>query len=162
MLNYYLKSVVYVVSLSCQYSFLFQLEYSKERYQLLDTTTDGLRSELAVLRDKNTQLTHTLTTHQTTITTLTQELLSSRAALSRCEVTCNTLRAEHTILVDNERRTREQYDQLLRSQRGQGSVMANLQTIQNNLERSEFETRNRYEAQVSIILNKSHIIPSLL
>ena len=131
-------------------AFLFQLEYSKERYQLLDTATDGLRSELAALRDKNTQLTHTLTTHQTTITTLTQELLSSRAALSRCEVACGTLRAEHSVLADNERRVKEQYDQLLRSQRGQGSVMANLQTIQNNLERSEYETRNRYEAQVSV------------
>lgn len=64
------------------------------------------------------------------------------------EVSCHSLRAEKEVLADSERRTREQYDQLLRTQRGQNIVMTNLQTIQNNLERSEFETKTRYEAQV--------------
>ena len=57
---------------------LLQLEHSNERYEMLDSTHKGLKTELSALRDKEKKVSSMLTRHQVTVDRLTQELLAAR------------------------------------------------------------------------------------
>ena len=78
----------------------------------------------------------------------TQRLLSTQEKLVNAEVSLHTLKAERDMLEASERRARNHYEDLLREQRGHSTLLTNLQSIQNNLERSEFETKTRLGAQI--------------
>lgn len=53
------------------------------------------------------------------------------------------------MLSESEGRARTLYENLLQEQRGRNMLLVNLQSIQNNLEKNEFETKTRLGAQVS-------------
>lgn len=125
-----------------------QLEYANERYKLLESHNAALKRELEATRDKSSQLSTALSKHQESQSSMTQELLTAREKLAKAEVSNQMLRSERVLLAENEGRARSHYESLLREQRGQSSLLTNLQAIQNNLERSEFETKTRLRAQI--------------
>lgn len=99
---------------------------------------------------------------QGTVSTLTQELLASREKYSHLEVTQRTLKSERDLLVESERRARQQYESLLREQKAQNVLLTNLQTIQNNLERSDFETKTRLTSQAQALEKELVIVKEKL
>ena len=118
-----------------------------ERYQLLETQCSAQRQEVEVLRDKNQQLSSSLSKHQLSITTTTQDLLATRDTLTRAEVTLQGVTKERDMLGEEARRLRTQYENVMREQKGHSTLLTNLQAIQNNLERTEFETKSRLGVQ---------------
>ena len=132
-------------------SLSLQLEYANERYKLLESHHAAQKRELEVTREKSTQLSTALSKHQLSQSSITQELLATRERLAKAEVSGQMLKNERDMLAENERRARTQYESLLREQKGQSSLLTNLQAIQNNLERSEFETKTRLRAQIEAL-----------
>lgn len=125
--------------------------YSKERYSILDTHQKALKVELETMRQKNGQLSNALSTHQERITITTEELFTAREKLSRMELSYNSLKSSYGLLEASEKQARAQYQNLLKEQRGHGELLANLHSIQNNLEKSEFETRTRLGSQIQAL-----------
>ena len=81
----------------------------------------------------------------------TQELFSLQERLTKAELSVQNLRTERDLLRTGEQQARSQYEELLREQRGQNVLLTNLQAIQNNLERGEFETRTRLGSQIEAL-----------
>ena len=125
-----------------------QLEFANERHELLSASHAAQKKELHALRGKSQQFSSSVTELQLRLSTSTQELLTARSQLSRAELLAQRLQGERDLLAENERRARTQYETLVREQKGQGELLTNLQSIQNNLERSEFETKTRLGAQI--------------
>lgn len=55
------------------------------------------------------------------------------------------------MLKASEQQARSQYSDLLKEQKGQTTLLTNLQTIQNNLEKSEFETKTRLGSKIEAL-----------
>ena len=125
-----------------------QLESSTDRYQLLDSHHSALKAELELLRSKTRQLSDSLSALQAGLHSSTRELLTAREELSSAKIAAQTARSEKQLLSESERRARQQYEDLLRQQKSQNILLTNLESIQNNLERSEFETKTRLGAQI--------------
>ena len=125
-----------------------QLEYSNERYQLLESHSNGQKREVDVLREKTQQLSKALTKHQLSLNTVTQDLLTTREKLTKAEISRQTLTSEKHMLMDSEKRVQTQYEHLLREQKGQNVLLMNLQSIQNSMEKNEFEVKTRLGAQI--------------
>ena len=102
----------------CSNTHALQFEHSTDRFKLLDNQTSSLKKELEALRAKNLQLSDALSTHQSTIGSTTQKLLSTQERLTKAEVSLHTLKAERDMLEASERRARGHYEELLREQRG--------------------------------------------
>ena len=133
------------------YRLWLQLEYANERYQLLEGHHSSLRSELDKLRERNNQLSDNRARVEVSLSKATQELFSLQERLTKAELTAQNLRSERDLLQANERQARTQYENLLREQKGQGVLLTNLQAIQNNLEKGEFETRTRMGSQIEAL-----------
>ena len=125
------------------------MENFGERYELLETTYNGLKKEQAALRDKERQLSDFLARHQATIDSLSQELLNAKEKLARAESAQRSLTMERNVLSESEERARMLYENLLQEQRGRNMLLVNLQSIQNSLEKNEFETKAKLGSQVS-------------
>lgn len=134
----------------CCYSH-FQLEYADERYQLLENHHASLRSELDKLRARNDQLSDNRARVEVSLSKATQELFSLQERVTKSELTTQNLRTERDLLQASERQARTQYEELLKEQKGQSVLLTNLQAIQNNLEKGEFETRTRMGAQIEAL-----------
>ena len=78
---------------------------------------------------------------------MTQDLLAARDKLTRAEVTLQGVTKERDMLGEEARRLRTQYENVMREQKGHTTLLTNLQAIQNNLERTEFETKSRLGVQ---------------
>ena len=115
---------------------------------MLDTAYKGAKKELTALSNKESQLMSLLTRHQTTVDTLNKELFSSKDRLTRLEVKKQSLRVERDSLYESEKRSREMYEQVSREKQGQAVLMTNLQTIQNNMERNEYELKQRFSSRI--------------
>ena len=148
--------IVYVylfISMRKYYSMMsmyisIQLEYSNERYQLLESHSNGRKREVDALREKTQQLSNALTKHQLSLNTVTQDLLTTREKLTKAEISCQTLTSEKRMLMESEKRVQTQYEHILREQKGQNVLLMNLQSIQNSMEKNEFEVKTRLGAQI--------------
>jgi nucleoprotein TPR len=128
-----------------------QVEYSKERYTVLDTHHKALKAELDAMRGKNSQLSNALSSHQERISATMEDLFTTKDKLSRLEVSYQSLQSSYGLREAGEKQALAQYESIIKEQRGHRELMANLQTIQNNLERSEFETKTRLGAQIQAL-----------
>ena len=138
------------------------MDYSKERYDILDTRFKVLQTELETMRTNNSKLTNALSSHQARISATTEELYTARDKLSRLEVAHHSLKSAYSVLQVGEKQARTQYESVLKEQRGHGELMANLHSIQNNLERSEFETKTRLGAQIQSLEREMSLLKDKL
>lgn len=127
------------------------MEYANERYQLLENHHSSLRSELDKLRERNQQLSDNRAKVESSLHTATQELFSLQERLTKAELSAQNLKTERDLLAAGERQARSQYEELLKEQKGQNVLLTNLQAIQNNLEKGEFETRTRMGSQIEAL-----------
>jgi nucleoprotein TPR len=117
----------------------------------LENHHSSLRSELDKLRERNQQMSDNRAKVEVSLSTATQELFSLQERLTKAELSVQNLRTERDLLRSGEQQARSQYEELLREQRGQNVLLTNLQAIQNNLERGEFETRTRLGSQIEAL-----------
>ncbi|XP_071964047.1 nucleoprotein TPR-like isoform X2 [Antedon mediterranea] len=120
-----------------------QLDFASERYKIVQSNIDGYKKEIAGLRDKSQKQSGEAIKLQQLINHQTQDQLAVQERLSRAEVSCEKLRAERDMLKGVEARLSQEKDALMREHRGQNLLLVNLETIKNNLEKSEFEDKAR-------------------
>ncbi|XP_033645246.1 nucleoprotein TPR-like [Asterias rubens] len=125
-----------------------QLDFAGERYRILQSNVDGYKKEIASHRDKSQKYTAELTRNQQKINSLTQDLMAATEKLTRAEVARDNLRTERDLLKGVEARLVQEKETMQRGNQSQTLLLTNLQTIQNNLERSEFESKARLSNQM--------------
>ncbi|XP_013390064.1 nucleoprotein TPR [Lingula anatina] len=124
-----------------------QLDFSAERYKIVQSNVEGYRKEIAALRDKNQKYTASIVKHEQTLSTLREDLMAAQEGLTRSEVRCQNLESEKELLKTAEIRLMQEKEAMNREQRLQNVLLTNLQTIQNNLERQEFEMKTKLTNQ---------------
>ncbi|XP_023233101.1 nucleoprotein TPR-like [Centruroides sculpturatus] len=107
-----------------------QLEYSEERFNLLQSNADIFKREASLLREKNQKHTANITQHQHTINSLRQEVMATQEKLAKAEVLIENLQAERNLLKSVESRLVQEKDTLLREKQQQSRLTANLQAVQ--------------------------------
>ncbi|KAK3089218.1 hypothetical protein FSP39_001828 [Pinctada imbricata] len=125
-----------------------QLDFSGERYKVLQSNADNYRKEIGALREKEKKLSTSIAKHEQTINTLRQDLLKVQENAARAEAQCQNLKIEKELMRSAEQRMICELENARKTQASQSMVMANLQSIQNSLERSEFDTKTRYTNQI--------------
>lgn len=125
-----------------------QLEHANERYKLLETNCNGYKREAEALRDKSHKLSLSCAKLETSHELAKQELSEVKEKLVKSEVMYENMQQERNIIKEAETRLLEENKSLINQQKGQSTLLTNLQAIQNNLERQEYETRTRLTGQI--------------
>ncbi|KAF4117130.1 hypothetical protein G5714_001683 [Onychostoma macrolepis] len=125
-----------------------QLEFSFKRYEMLQENVNAFRREIEALREKNQKMTATHQRHEQIIHTMTQDLRESSEKLSMAELRLENIHKEKDILKQVENRLTQEKESILTEQRGQNLLLTNLKSIQLIMERSETETKQRYNNQI--------------
>ncbi|XP_054717730.1 nucleoprotein TPR-like [Uloborus diversus] len=128
--------------------YISQCEYSEERLKILQSNLDTYKKEYMSFKEKNVQLSSSIVQHQQTINTVTQDLMVAQEKLAKSEVTIENLKAERDLLKNVESRLLQEKESIAREQQHQTKLMANLQAVQNNLERIESESKRNLQYQV--------------
>ncbi len=124
---------------------------------MLDGAHKGLKKELIALNNKETKLMALLTKHQVTMDAMNTELFSSKDKISRLEVERQSLKNERDALYESERRSRSLYEQMTKEKHGQNVLLTNLQSIRNNMERNEFDLKQRLNLRIES-LEKENVL----
>uniref|UniRef100_A0A8D0GEX5 Nucleoprotein TPR n=1 Tax=Sphenodon punctatus TaxID=8508 RepID=A0A8D0GEX5_SPHPU len=124
-----------------------QLEFASKRYEMLQDNVEGYRREITSLHERIQKLSATTQKQEQIINTMNQDLRGANEKLATAEVRAENLKKEKDILKMAEVRLTQQRESLLAEQRGQNLLLTNLQTIQVILERSETETKQRFNNQ---------------
>ncbi|XP_052775789.1 nucleoprotein TPR-like isoform X2 [Mya arenaria] len=135
-----------------------QLEFAAERNKVSLANMEGYKKEIAVLRDKVQKYTASVAKHEQTINSQRQELMSVQEKLSSAQSRADSLQSERDIIKSSEKRLLEELECLRRERHSQTMLMANLQTIQNNLQRSEHETRHRLSKQIEALERERNML----
>ncbi|XP_048581842.1 nucleoprotein TPR isoform X2 [Nematostella vectensis] len=134
-----------------------QLEFSEEKYKMLQSNAEGFKKEANAASDKAHKLNLANAKIQLTIDGLQHNLIEAKEKLVKIEETCETLQAEKDMLRNSEMMLMQENKTLLQQHKDQSSLLVNLQSLQNKLERSEFETRTRLEGQVEALQKESNL-----
>ncbi|XP_048255424.1 nucleoprotein TPR-like isoform X4 [Haliotis rufescens] len=126
-----------------------QLDFSAERYKVLQGNIDGYRKEIGALRDKNQQYSTSVVKHEQTINMLREDLMSAQENGTRLEVQNDNQRAELNLVKNSEQGLMQELESVRREHMSQNMLLSSLQAIQNNLERAEYETKTRLNNQIS-------------
>ncbi|XP_046856770.1 nucleoprotein TPR-like isoform X3 [Xenia sp. Carnegie-2017] len=125
-----------------------QLEHANDRCKLLDNNNVSLKREADALRDKCEKMSLSCAKMEVSCENSKQEMMETKERLMRSEVMYENLTEEKNILKQAEARLLEENKSLVKQQKGQNVLLTNLQTIQNNLERQEYDTRSRLTSQI--------------
>ncbi|KAJ7986463.1 hypothetical protein DPEC_G00340150 [Dallia pectoralis] len=125
-----------------------QLEFTSKRYEMLQDNVEGFRKEIASLREKGQMMAAAAQKSEQTVHIMTQDLRVAQEKLSMAEGLVDSLRKERDMLKLLESRLTQEKETMQTHQRGQSSLLINLKSIQDTLERSETDTRQRLNAQV--------------
>ncbi|XP_051717159.1 nucleoprotein TPR-like isoform X1 [Ctenopharyngodon idella] len=125
-----------------------QLEFAFKRYEMLQENVNGFRRETEALREKNQKMSATHQRHEQIIHTMTQDLREANEKLTMAELRVENIRKERDILKQVENRLSQEKESVLTEQRGQNLLLTNLKSIQLMTERSETETKQRYNNHI--------------
>ncbi|XP_067218457.1 nucleoprotein TPR isoform X1 [Chanodichthys erythropterus] len=125
-----------------------QLEFAFKRYEMLQENVNGFRREIEALREKNQKMSATHQRHEQIIHTMTQDLREANEKLTMAELRVENIRKERDILKQVENRLSQEKESVLTEQRGQNLLLTNLKSIQLMTERSETETKQRYNNHI--------------
>ncbi|KAL3176079.1 hypothetical protein MRX96_010779 [Rhipicephalus microplus] len=126
-----------------------ELKHVQERLKLAQDSLEPLRQEATTLRERSHHLGDTLVQHQQALTTLRQELSSAQEAASRAEVLLESARAERDQLRETNMRLERDLAALRQEKGSQARILSNLQTLQINLERMDYERNAADQAKMS-------------
>ncbi|PRD30611.1 UNVERIFIED_CONTAM: Tpr [Trichonephila clavipes] len=139
-----------------------QCDYFDERMKMLQSNLDVHKKEHASSRDKNNQLTALILQHQQNINSMRQDLMIAQEKAAQAKVTIENLKAERDLLKSVETRLLQEKESVIKEQQHQSRMMANLQTVQNNLERIESETKRNLQYQVEKYEKENAILKTKL
>ncbi|XP_061681069.1 translocated promoter region b, nuclear basket protein isoform X3 [Syngnathoides biaculeatus] len=125
-----------------------QLEFASKRYEMLQDNVEGFRKEIASLREREQKMASATQKHEQTINTLNEDLRAALEKLSMAEGLAEGLRKERDMLKLVESRLTQEKDMISSQQQSQNLLMTNLQAIQATLERSDADTRQRFNTQL--------------
>ncbi|XP_052403719.1 nucleoprotein TPR [Carassius gibelio] len=125
-----------------------QLEFAFKRYEMLQENVNAFRREIEALHEKNQKMTATHQRHEQIIHTMTQDLREANEKLAMAELRVENIRKEKDILKQVENRLTQERESILTEQRGQSLLLTNLKSIQLTMDRSETETKQRYNNQI--------------
>ncbi|XP_073732494.1 nucleoprotein TPR [Misgurnus anguillicaudatus] len=125
-----------------------QLEFASKRYDMLQENVKGFRREIEAMRERNQKMTATHQRHEEIIHTITQDLREANEKLAMAESRVENTRKERDILKQVENRLTQEKESILSEQRSQNLLLTNLKSIQLTMERSETETKQRYNNQI--------------
>ncbi|KAK3607529.1 hypothetical protein CHS0354_025782 [Potamilus streckersoni] len=128
-----------------------QLEFANEQKKVLQSNAESYRKEIALLREKSQKYSNSVAKHEQTINTLREDLMVTQEKLARAEARVQNLSVEKDLVKGAEQRLVQELDSIRRERHSQSLVLANLQAIQNNLERSDFETKSRLSRQIETL-----------
>ncbi|GFY37217.1 nucleoprotein TPR [Trichonephila inaurata madagascariensis] len=139
-----------------------QCDYYDERMKMLQSNLDLHEKEHASSKDKNNQLTTLIVQHQQNINSMRQDLMIAQEKAAQAKVTIENLKAERDLLKSVETRLLQEKESVIKEQQHQSRMMANLQTVQNNLERIESETKRNLQYQVEKYEKENAILKTKL
>lgn len=125
-----------------------QLDHAQERYKAIQSNADGYKKESDILRDRNSKLSELIVKHETVISSLKEQLLSTQGKISTLEISVQNLRSERDHYKASEVQLRKEQDSLIANQKSRDVVLANLNSLQERLERSEMESKIKLEKKV--------------
>ncbi|XP_055956661.1 nucleoprotein TPR isoform X2 [Patella vulgata] len=135
-----------------------RLDFSAERNKVQQSNIDSYKIEITALSNRSQKYSSQVMKLEQTVNTLRDDLMAAQENLTRFEIQNQNLRAEKDLLKDSERHMLEEIDRIRNENGSQNLVMLNLQAIQNNLERADFENKSRLEQQIE---NKDKEISSI-
>eukprot|EP01135_Chromosphaera_perkinsii_P004953 Nk52_evm20s305 gene=Nk52_evmTU20s305 len=124
------------------------VEFLNEKYSMLVKSTSSSAQELKASQEKCSQFSATLVEHQRELKIQSDQLKESRDRMRLVESTCTNLKTEKELWKANEKRLVEENNSLREERNRHAELFQNLQTLQNNFERVEFEANKRYEARL--------------
>ncbi|XP_078680358.1 nucleoprotein TPR-like isoform X2 [Branchiostoma floridae x Branchiostoma belcheri] len=125
-----------------------QLEFSGERFKVLQANMESYKKEISSLTERNHKYSNDVVKQQGLINTLTQDQMATKERLAQTEVQLKNLLVERDMLKTTEAQLSRENESLRREQKSQNILSTNLQMIQNNLERADFENKTRYQSQI--------------
>jgi len=125
-----------------------KLEFLEEKNNSLTSRNDAISRENQALIAKSRALESALSKVQKEAAFYKQELESANEKLINLEVNLKSSVTEKNLMKGTEQRLMQENKTLIEQQRSQNVLLTNLQTIQNNLERREFDTRKTFGQQV--------------
>ncbi|KAI8486327.1 hypothetical protein Bbelb_358260 [Branchiostoma belcheri] len=125
-----------------------QLEFSGERFKVLQANMESYKKEISSLTERNHKYSNDVVKQQGLINTLTQDQMATKERLAQAEVQLKNLLVERDMLKTTEAQLSRENESLRREQKSQNILSTNLQMIQNNLERADFENKTRYQSQI--------------
>ncbi|CAH1255215.1 TPR [Branchiostoma lanceolatum] len=125
-----------------------QLEFSVERCKVSQANMESYKKEVASLNERNKKYSNDVVKQQGIINTLTQDQMATKERLAQLEVQKKNLAVERDMLKTAEAQLSRENESLRREQKSQTILSTNLQMIQNNLERADFENKTRYQTQI--------------
>ncbi|CAE1241745.1 TPR [Acanthosepion pharaonis] len=127
-----------------------QLDFASERYKVLQNNADCYKKEINTLKEQNKKYSLQSVRLEQNVSTLHSDLVTAQENISRLEVRCQNLSSERDLLKAAEQRLVQEKETMLKEQHSQNVLLSNLQTIQNNMERVENETKSRLNHQVEV------------
>ncbi|GAB1608232.1 nucleoprotein TPR-like [Argonauta hians] len=127
-----------------------QLEFATERYKVLQNNSECYRKEIGILKEQNKKSSAQSVDLEKNISVLHSDLVTAQVNVSRLESRCQNLVTERDLLKAAEQRLAQEKENMLKEQHSQNVLLSNLQTIQNNMERVENETKSRLIHQADV------------
>ncbi|KAJ7387616.1 hypothetical protein OS493_000951 [Desmophyllum pertusum] len=135
-----------------------QLEFAEERHAMLKSNSEAFKKEASAASEKSRNLQVAISKIQATLDSVSQDMTNTKEKCNKLEVMCENVKAEKALMKESEVRLMQENKSLLEHQKSQNVLVTNLQTLQNNLERSEFEARTRLGSQVETLQREVNLL----
>nr|XP_018671495.1 nucleoprotein TPR isoform X2 [Ciona intestinalis] len=125
-----------------------QVEFSKERYEMVKKNEESSKKECDVLREKNKQLYSAMQQHERTISNLNMELHSAQELTIKYQSRCDSIKSQLDISKRCEDRLNAENQSLQREQSNLSMLLSNLQKMQQSMEGQAFEVRSQLHSRL--------------
>nr|CAB3267195.1 nucleoprotein TPR [Phallusia mammillata] len=125
-----------------------QVEFSKERCDMMKAGLESAKKESDALRSRNTQLYSIAQQHERSVNNLNAELGSLRESCTKLQGRLEATKSELDLSKRAEDRLTTENTSLQREQRNQSVLLSNLQKVQQSMERQAFEVRSQLHSRV--------------
>lgn len=125
-----------------------QLELAEERHRMLNGTLEMMRKEVEEARKRGTQTQEALAKQDIRAQQIAEELIDNKSQLQGLRAENANLKAEKQLWKSIEQRMTEEVDSLRVERNRMNNLIANLQALQSERERTETEMTQRYSHQL--------------
>ncbi|XP_076826179.1 nucleoprotein TPR-like isoform X2 [Clavelina lepadiformis] len=125
-----------------------QLEFSKERYDMMKQNADNGKKECEALRAKSNQLYNIIQQSERNVSNMNAELSATKELCSKLQARLEMSKSELEISKRSEERLVAENTSLQREQRSQTVLLSNLQSMQQSMEKQAFEVKSQLHTRV--------------